>query len=89
MLDELTRLLTMILLSPVRPEPFAGIGLFAFRAVWGFFWMPPAGAVGAGRLPTAVRRVDRRLVALRRWVERISSRDWLSLSDMLATEVPI
>lgn len=40
-------------------------------------------------MPTEVRRVERRLLALRLWVERISSRVWSSLPDMLAVDVRV
>lgn len=52
----LTKLLTMILLSPVRPALLAGVGLAAVRAAFVFFWMPPAGAVGVGPLAPEARR---------------------------------
>jgi len=79
--EVLTMLLTIILLSPTRPEPLAGVGFAALRAGLTFFLMPPAGAAGAAGRPPA-RRVERRPAALR-WVERISSKDWSSLPDMM------
>lgn len=81
---RLTRLLTTILLSPVKPALLAGAGLAALRAGFVFFWMPPAGAALAG-LPPAERRPPRpRALDLpRRWVERISSRDWSSFPDIV------
>lgn len=67
----------MILLSPVARAFLVGAGFEALRAGLVLFWMPPTGAV-VGR--PEERRTERR----RRWVERISSRDWLSLLDMVA-----
>lgn len=80
--EVLTRLLTMILLSPVGLGALADEDLAAGpRAGLVFFLTPPTGAGAAGR---AVLRVERRPPAgVRLLVERISSRDWSSLPDML------
>lgn len=78
----LTKLLTMILLSPGGLEALPDEGLAAApRAGLVFFLTPPTGAAAAGR---AVLRVERRPPARAPLlVERISSRDWSSLPDML------
>lgn len=79
--EVLTKLLTMILLSPVSLGALPDEGLAAApRAGLVFFLTPPTGAGAAGR---AVLRVERRPPAGVRLVERISSRDWSSLPDML------
>lgn len=80
--EILTKLLTMILLSPVALGALPDEGLAAApRAGLVFFLTPPTGAGAAGR---AVLRVERRPPAgVRLLVERISSRDWSSLPDML------
>lgn len=79
--EVLTKLLTMILLSPVDLGALPDEGLAAApRAGLVFFLTPPTGAGAAGR---AVLRVERRPPAGVRLVERISSRDWSSLPDML------
>lgn len=85
---RLTRLLTMILLSPVTRAPLMGVALTALRTPFDVFWMPPAGAA-LTTLPDAVRRGLRRppLTAARRCVERISSRDWSSLPDIMPESV--
>lgn len=79
---KLTKLLTMILLSPEGLGALADEGLAAApRAGLVFFLTPPTGVAAAGR---AVLRADRRAPAgARLLVERISSRDWSSLPDML------
>lgn len=79
--EVLTKLLTMILLSPVGLGALPDEGLAAApRAGLVFFLTPPTGAGAAGR---AVLRVERRPPAGVRLVERISSRDWSSFPDML------
>lgn len=82
-----TKLLTRILLSPCALE--AGpVGMFALAAALGalvFFLTPPTGAVAAAApFPLAARRAAGRPRETRLLALRISSRDWLSLSDMLA-----
>jgi hypothetical protein len=83
----LTKLLTWILLSPLPPEGPVGTLLTAPLPCFGTaFLTPPTG--GTVALPVWGARRTRRLFlagrpAVRRVVERISSRDWSSFPDML------
>lgn len=81
-----TKLLTRILLSPWALE--AGpVGMLGFAAALGafvFFLTPPMGAAVAAPFPGAARRAPGRVRLARLLALRISSRDWLSLSDMVA-----
>lgn len=78
---------TTILLVPGAEAGLLGAGFAAaLRVDLGFLWTPPTGAVVAGR-PPVERRADPTLRPdVRRWVERISSRD---LSSLLADMVKV
>lgn len=83
----LTKLLTMILESPLPPAgPFGTAALVGPLAALVFFWIPPAGTAAAGLFPIGTRRPRPRgpafLAAVRR-VVRISSRLLSSLLDMM------
>lgn len=77
----------MILLSPDPAEgPVGTAALVTGFGALEFFFTPPTGAAGAAgfaplaaRLAPRVGRVERRVLLLL----RMSSRDWLSLSDMV------
>src|SRR5436190_20053044 len=77
----------MILLSPDTADGPVGMAFPAPFAVFTFFLTPPTGAGVAAGLPAwCARRLPLRLprVTERRCVDRISSKDWSSLPDMIA-----